>query len=605
MTNSDINLLMGYKYTNPYVSNLKGKYQNMTPFSEEETEYVQRNMLFTPIPLHTTLKIGNDSRTLLSKRFNRDVTSDEVKVTYLMGEVSGKYHFVYCPEHGKYIDFFTSTTDTENPYHKKWMSTKVDYEKVLPPNTITLLPHQPLAVHFLLHEKKCFLLDSQGLGKTFTSITAAMCINTDKKILVVTLPSLTVNWKRELSVVKQPCHIINKGVITEKDMDAIDKVKFVVVGYDILKNIIIKTNPNNPKKSEKYILPFDFECIIIDECHSVKHSESIRSKAIQHIIVKQNPKYVWGLSGTLIEYNKDLQQICMSLGINTPQIYTKTSSFSFNQQLARYEFFLTRYCGQTKITKKDGGHFWVQKTQEGRKILNENTIELHQSMKNIMLRRLKKEVFANFVEKYADPVYFTLNTDEQDEYDRYFQEVYKVTKGRIDYGEMEKLVEMLVLRKFLAVKKVPLTIEHLEYLLDLGHKILVFTHFIEEIDLLVSGVKRILGKNEYCLSVNASMSSTKIQDTIKNFNTNQNARILIGNISTLGTGHNITSAQCVVFNSPNFNFSNMDQAEDRAYRFGQKEDVYVYYMLYENTVEEAVFNLRGQKQDNTTLFLHG
>jgi SWI/SNF-related matrix-associated actin-dependent regulator 1 of chromatin subfamily A len=38
------------------------------------------------------------------------------------------------------------------------------------------------------------------------------------------------------------------------------------------------------------------------------------------------------------------------------------------------------------------------------------------------------------------------------------------------------------------------------------------------------------------------------------------------------------------------------QAEDRAYRYGQKNNVLVYYPLYENTIEGAIYDILNRKK---------
>jgi SNF2 family DNA or RNA helicase len=42
---------------------------------------------------------------------------------------------------------------------------------------------------------------------------------------------------------------------------------------------------------------------------------------------------------------------------------------------------------------------------------------------------------------------------------------------------------------------------------------------------------------------------------------------------------------------------NNEQAEDRAYRIGQNEDVNVYYQLFENTVSTRMWNILNNKKN--------
>ena len=42
----------------------------------------------------------------------------------------------------------------------------------------------------------------------------------------------------------------------------------------------------------------------------------------------------------------------------------------------------------------------------------------------------------------------------------------------------------------------------------------------------------------------------------------------------------------------------MEQAEDRAYRYGQKNSVSVYYPLFENTIESVIYDMVNFKKQN-------
>ena len=42
----------------------------------------------------------------------------------------------------------------------------------------------------------------------------------------------------------------------------------------------------------------------------------------------------------------------------------------------------------------------------------------------------------------------------------------------------------------------------------------------------------------------------------------------------------------------------MEQAEDRAYRYGQKNSVSIYYPLFENTIESVIYDMVNFKKQN-------
>ena len=42
----------------------------------------------------------------------------------------------------------------------------------------------------------------------------------------------------------------------------------------------------------------------------------------------------------------------------------------------------------------------------------------------------------------------------------------------------------------------------------------------------------------------------------------------------------------------------LSQAEDRAYRYGQKNSVSVYYPVFENTIEGVIYDMVNEKKQN-------
>ena len=70
----------------------------------------------------------------------------------------------------------------------------------------------------------------------------------------------------------------------------------------------------------------------------------------------------------------------------------------------------------------------------------------------------------------------------------------------------------------------------------------------------------------------------------------------MGNIKAAGVGITLTAAEAVIMNDLSFLPSDMAQAEDRAYRYGQKNNVLVYYPLFENTLEGVIYDIVNNKK---------
>jgi SWI/SNF-related matrix-associated actin-dependent regulator 1 of chromatin subfamily A len=93
------------------------------------------------------------------------------------------------------------------------------------------------------------------------------------------------------------------------------------------------------------------------------------------------------------------------------------------------------------------------------------------------------------------------------------------------------------------------------------------------------------------------MNQTKREEAINRFQNDPKIKIFIANIVAGGIGINLTAAEVVIMNDLSFVPSHHSQAEDRAYRHGQKNNVIVYYPIFENTIEMIVYNILQRKKN--------
>jgi SWI/SNF-related matrix-associated actin-dependent regulator 1 of chromatin subfamily A len=92
------------------------------------------------------------------------------------------------------------------------------------------------------------------------------------------------------------------------------------------------------------------------------------------------------------------------------------------------------------------------------------------------------------------------------------------------------------------------------------------------------------------------MSKTQRQKSVDDFQNNENITVFVGNIKAAGVGITLTSAEVVIMNDLSFLPSDHAQAEDRAYRFGQKNNVLVYYPIFDNTIEGIIYDIINNKK---------
>ena len=93
--------------------------------------------------------------------------------------------------------------------------------------------------------------------------------------------------------------------------------------------------------------------------------------------------------------------------------------------------------------------------------------------------------------------------------------------------------------------------------------------------------------------------STKTKDRMKmvnEFNENDVSVFLIS-LKAGGTGLNLTGADIVIHYDPWWNLSAENQASDRVYRIGQRNNVQIYKLIVKNTIEEKIRILQQKKAD--------
>ena len=117
-----------------------------------------------------------------------------------------------------------------------------------------------------------------------------------------------------------------------------------------------------------------------------------------------------------------------------------------------------------------------------------------------------------------------------------------------------------------------------EPILEEGNKVIIFTSFADEL----LELQEHFGHN--CVVHHGSMSDRDKQKSVDAFQNNKNVKVFIGNIISAGVGITLTAANTVIFNSFDWVTGNNEQGEDRSHRIGQKDNVTVYYQLFEDTI---------------------
>jgi len=283
-------------------------------------------------------------------------------------------------------------------------------------------------------------------------------------------------------------------------------------------------------------------------------------------------KTVWLLSGTPMA--------------NRPMDYFNLLNIIRSPIAQNWKYFATRYCEGRQIRTYTGGktrRVWLTTGAS-------NLDELEEKTKSTLLRRLKKDVL-DMPEKTISLHDYELNRMERREYNMLWDEYIEERKAAGKSVNIQRdLTELILLRQFIAMNMIPNTIELAEEAIEQSHKVIIFTTFTDELFELEAhfGKKAVVHYG--------GLNIKEKERSVELFQNNKNKKVFIGNVISAGVGITLTAADIVIFNSFDWVPGNNIQAEDRAYRIGQNNNVTVYYQLFNDTVGTRMLDTVNAKQ---------
>lgn len=126
----------------------------------------------------------------------------------------------------------------------------------------------------------------------------------------------------------------------------------------------------------------------------------------------------------------------------------------------------------------------------------------------------------------------------------------------------------------------------LKFLFKRGHKVLIFSQFKTQLDLIQDYAQEL--REWIVCRIDGSVSQEERQRQIREFNENPEFKLFLLSTRAGGQGINLASADSVILFDSDWNPQQDLQAQDRAHRIGQKKPVVVYRLATKNTVEEAL-----------------
>jgi SWI/SNF-related matrix-associated actin-dependent regulator 1 of chromatin subfamily A len=413
-------------------------------------------------------------------------------------------------------------------------------------------PHQADGVSFLISKRRAILGDDMGLGKTRQAIVGVQVAVPTGTILVVCPASLKLNWRREIWMVDPDARIEVLGVPDGAQNDP----RWVIVNYDLL------------ARNAERLHAIRWAGVILDEAHFIKNNSQRTSHCLKLLGVSNNtrepvigPKQVYLLTGTPITNRpRDLFNLLRCVG--------HPSARSFLS-------FAKRYCD---AYQNDYG--WVTTGAS-------NLEELNLLMKEVMLRRKKDEVL-DLPPKIRTWVPIAVESASALNAQRSFAEWFASADASTP-NDRDFLARLTKVRIALHKAKHRAVEERIGDVIATDRKVIVFTVFTEGLK------KHKAAFGDECVTISGSDNAMQRMQAVDRFQNDPEVRLAVCNILAGGVGITLTAGTHVIFQDLDWVPANHLQAEDRAYRLGQKDRVTVEYLLADGTLDAFIAELLEAK----------
>jgi non-specific serine/threonine protein kinase len=133
--------------------------------------------------------------------------------------------------------------------------------------------------------------------------------------------------------------------------------------------------------------------------------------------------------------------------------------------------------------------------------------------------------------------------------------------------------------------------ELLEDVLAEGHKVIVFSQFVEMLTIMRGTLEA--QKVRYAYLDGRTRDRER---PVREFQSASGPPVFLISLRAGGVGINLTAADYVVLYDPWWNPAVETQAVDRAHRIGRRNQVFVYKMIAKGTIEEKVLELQERKR---------
>ena len=433
-----------------------------------------------------------------------------------------------------------------------------------------LRPYQKAGYDWLhfLHEYDfggC-LADDMGLGKTVQALAFLLslreCGHAQAADLIVVPRSLLVNWEREAHRFTPSLRVlIHAGPQRAKSPEVFEEYDLVITTYGlVLRDLEVLKN-------------YHFHYVVLDESQAVKNPVTKTARAVRRL----QSDHRLALTGTPVQ-NSSLELWSLFAFLN-PGL------------LGSLEYFKREFASP------------IERQQD------EETAEFLQKLVYpFILRRTKEQVAPELPPRTERVLFCDMEPAQRRLYERWRDHYRALLLGMIeeDIGAdvRMKILEGLLRLRQIAIHpllvdgdyrgksaKFELLVELLETLRSEGHKVLLFSQFVEALKL----VRRELDRQQVPYAY-LDGRTRKRQEQVDRFQNDPSIPFFLISLKAGGLGLNLTAADYVIHLDPWWNPAVEAQAADRTHRIGQDKPVFIYRLITRDTVEEKILQLQERKR---------
>ena len=443
------------------------------------------------------------------------------------------------------------------------------------PDTVKtpLRDHQSRGVNWLAwmsqHGIGAVLADDMGLGKTLQILALVAWEHSEnagsKPTLVIAPTSVVEAWKTEAAR-----HVPSLRVLVDHGRVMNDD-NFVAAapGYDV----VVTTYGRVQRNAERY-REVEWGRVVADEAQAIKNPVAKQTQAVKTL----SAEHRIALTGTPVENR--LADLYSLLDFVNPGILGSAAAFQ-----NRVAIPIERY-GDEEARQK-----------------------LRRIISPFLLRRLKtdEEIGLNLPEKTEIVEKVPLTTEQAVLYKAYVEDIEQRLRDRFNDRRGNILGALVRIKQICnhpahfagdgsglldqgkhRSGKVKRAFEILQQAQRDGRKALIFTQFPTFGSMLLPELERIFG--EPIPMLHGGVSRKKRAAMVREFQSpgNEGPPVMVLSVRAGGTGITLTEASVVVHIDRWWNPAVEDQATDRAYRIGQNQNVTVYKLVAEGTLDERI-----------------